>query len=74
MHGGCSVLRRYELSAQDLDARRERVLKGLNTTLAWLQECIVLSGVPSKLAIEAVIKLKLQALHAHDNPSETLHV
>ena len=73
MHGFCSVETLLAV-AQDLDARRERVLKGLNTTLVWLQECIVLSGVPSKLAIEAVILLELQALHAHDNSVETSHV
>ncbi len=30
---------------QDMDDERERALKGLNTTLAWLQEGIVISGV-----------------------------
>lgn len=28
-----------------MDNERERALKGLNTTLAWLQEAIVISGV-----------------------------
>ncbi len=30
---------------QDLDDKRERALKGLNTTLAWLEEAIVISGM-----------------------------
>ncbi|DBA84339.1 TPA: hypothetical protein ACH3X2_006255 [Trebouxia sp. C0005] len=32
------------LQLQGLDDERERALKGLNATLAWMQECIVLSG------------------------------
>ncbi|DBA65450.1 TPA: hypothetical protein ACH3X2_003236 [Trebouxia sp. C0005] len=33
------------LQLQGLDDERESALKGLNATLAWLQECIVLSGL-----------------------------
>ncbi len=46
----CQVVLQCDLClAQGLDGRHERVLKGLNTTLAWLQECIVLSGVLQSL-------------------------
>ncbi len=45
----------YGCSAQGLDDERERALKGLNTTLAWLQECIVLSGMHLYMHLLATI-------------------
>ena len=42
-------IKSYSLSdcpwIQDLDDKRERALKGLNTTLAWLEEATVISGM-----------------------------
>ncbi len=54
-----TVLSCRQLLEQGLDGRHER-LKGLKTTLAWRQECIVLSGVLSKIAI--VLQLLLSML------------
>jgi len=53
---------------QDLDDKRERALKGLNTALAWLEEAIVISDMLAHALITCMSSLKASsALHVWQN-------